>query len=278
MACDFDAPATDASRSRWAVVLPLLAVVGVAALLVVVTREPASGPAMSGPAGSGSATAEGPPAVEVASDAPRFASLEELAAASDAAVRAEVVATERGRWFGDGAGGTRIQSRLVTLRVTEVMAGVAPSSATLLLEEEGWLEDGAPLVVDGAAPSQVGDDGIWFVLDGTDPGSVPTSSSTPRAATSSPAMAAPFRAPPEMIHSWLGSRPSPLTSSPPTCARSDTQRAAVTTFPAAPETTRGHPGPRRHHGGRRVARGGAALTVAGRRPRPAGARAPPSRG
>ncbi|HXH57593.1 hypothetical protein [Iamia sp.] len=162
-------PAADASRSRWTVALPLLVVVGVTALLVVVTREPASEPAMSGPAGSGSATAEGPPAVEVASDAPRFASLEELAAASDAVVRAEVVATERGRWFGDGAGGTRIQSRLVTLRVTEVMAGVAPSSATLLLEEEGWLEDGAPLVVDGAAPSQVGDDGIWFVLDGTDP-------------------------------------------------------------------------------------------------------------
>ena len=34
-----------------------------------------------------------------------------------------------------------------------------------MVEEEGWLEDGAPLIVDGAAPSTVGDDGVWFLVD-----------------------------------------------------------------------------------------------------------------
>ncbi len=31
-----------------------------------------------------------------------------------------------------------------------MVAGVAPPTAMVLVEEEGWLEDGAPLVVDGA--------------------------------------------------------------------------------------------------------------------------------
>lgn len=168
-----EVPETDAARSRWAMALPVLAVVVLAALFVVVIRGPASesaGLESAGleSAGSATVTAERQPAVEVESDAPRFTTLDEMAAASDAVVRAEVVASERGRWFGDGAEGTRIQSRLVTLRVTDVVAGVAPPTATVLVEEEGWLEDGAPLVVDGAAPSRVGDEGVWFVLDGAD--------------------------------------------------------------------------------------------------------------
>jgi hypothetical protein len=137
--------------------------------------------------GSGSGSVAAPSsvdAVEVASDAPRFASLDELVAASDLVVRGEVTATERGRWFGDGEGTTRIQSRLVTLRIDEVLAGEAPAETTpagetsagadragldLLVEEEGWLEDGAPLVIDGAAPSAVGDAGVWFLVSTGDP-------------------------------------------------------------------------------------------------------------
>jgi hypothetical protein len=49
--------------------------------------------------------------------------------------------------------------------VAEVLAGTPPAGATVQVEEEGWLEDGAPLVVDGAAPSAVGDDGIWFLTE-----------------------------------------------------------------------------------------------------------------
>lgn len=109
-------------------------------------------------------------AVAVTSDAPRVASLAELVASADVVLRGEVVATERGRWFGDGTSrGARIQSRFVTLRVDEVLAGRAPGADTVLIEEEGWTEDGAPLVVDGAGPSRKGDVGVWFVADGLDP-------------------------------------------------------------------------------------------------------------
>jgi len=82
-------------------------------------------------------------------------------------VRARVTDTDRGRSFGDGSTSARIRSRLVTLDVEEVLAGNVPPGelGTLLLEEEGWLEDGSPLVVDGAAPSAVGDEGIWFLVD-----------------------------------------------------------------------------------------------------------------
>jgi hypothetical protein len=106
--------------------------------------------------------------VAVSSDAPRLGSLEQLVAAADLVVRAEVAATERGRVFGE-PGGAAIESRLVTLDVTEVLAGIEPRDDTVLVEEEGWLEDGTPVIVDGAAPSRGGDDGIWFLVDVGDP-------------------------------------------------------------------------------------------------------------
>lgn len=34
------------------------------------------------------------------------------------------------------------------------------------MEEEGWLEDGTPLIVDGAAPSATGDDPLISELGG----------------------------------------------------------------------------------------------------------------
>ena len=109
-----------------------------------------------------------PAPVAVDSDAPRFRSLDELVAASDVVVRGEVVATERGRPFGE-PGGTTIVSRLVTLRVDDVLAGAAPADGAVLVEEEGWLDDGRPLVVDGVPPSADGDAGIWFLAAGGDP-------------------------------------------------------------------------------------------------------------
>lgn len=113
--------------------------------------------------------------VEVSSDAPRFTSLAELIAASDLIVRGRVTDTEPGRTFGDGTSSARITSRLVTLDVAEVLRGDVPDGdlGTLLLEEEGWTAEGAPLVVDGAAPSAEGDEGIWFLVD---PGDATTDS------------------------------------------------------------------------------------------------------
>lgn len=102
--------------------------------------------------------------VEATSDAPRLAGLAELVGASDLVVRAQVVSTDRGRVFGDPGSDAAIESRVVTLTVRRVLrgTGVAPD-ATVVIEEEGWTADGAPLVVDGAPPSQAGDDAIWFL-------------------------------------------------------------------------------------------------------------------
>ena len=149
------------SPLAWAVPVGLV-VVAVIVGAVVWARDPGEAPPQTP-----TTTAPEPAAVEISSDAPRFASLDQLVDASDLIVRGRVTDTARGRWFGDGSTSSRIQSRLVTLDVEEVLAGNVSSGelGTLLLEEEGWLEDGAPLVVDGALPSAVGDEGIWFLVD-----------------------------------------------------------------------------------------------------------------
>lgn len=109
-----------------------------------------------------------PEPVAVSSDAPRMASLDELVAASDVVVQGRVVETRRGRNFG-GPGGRTIVSRLVTLRVDTVLAGAPPTAGAVLVEEEGWLDDGSPLVVDGLRPTEEGDQGVWFLAAGGDP-------------------------------------------------------------------------------------------------------------
>lgn len=120
--------------------------------------------------GAGASAPDDPPTttaatLAVASDAPRFGSIAELVAASDAVVVGEVVSTARGRTFGEGQGAT-LTSRLVRLRVDEVLAGpLAADMGVLLVEEEGWSADGAELVVDGAPPSRTGDAGVWFLVD-----------------------------------------------------------------------------------------------------------------
>jgi hypothetical protein len=96
------------------------------------------------------------------------AALDELVAASDVVVEGRVVETRRGRSFGE-PGGRTIVSRLVTLRVDAVLAGAAPTAGAVLVEEEGWLDDGSPLVVDGLRPTEEGDSGIWFLAAGGDP-------------------------------------------------------------------------------------------------------------
>ena len=39
----------------------------------------------------------------------------------------------------------------------------------MLVEEEGWLDDGRALAVDGAAPTRTGDAGFWFLVEVDDP-------------------------------------------------------------------------------------------------------------
>jgi hypothetical protein len=150
-------------RGWWLVGPVVAAVVAVAAGLVVAGRDDAGTPAASEP--SVGARAE---PVAVSSDAPRVATLQELVVASDVVVQGRVVETRRGRTFGE-PGGRTIVSRLVTLRVDAVLAGARPAAGAVLVEEEGWLDDGSPLVVDGLRPTEEGDAGVWFLAAGGDP-------------------------------------------------------------------------------------------------------------
>ncbi len=54
------------------------------------------------------------------------------------------------------------------------MTPVAGAS-TVIVEEEGWLPDGTPLIVDDVEPSAVGDHGVWFLdaLDDADRADLP---------------------------------------------------------------------------------------------------------
>jgi hypothetical protein len=149
----------------------------VAALLavVLVSGGSGSGSGSGDPASDGStATASTEPApVDIASDSPTYATLDELLAASDLVVRARVTSTERGRVFGEPGEENAIESRLVGLEVTETLKGAEPPPE-ILVEEEGWLLDGAPLIVDGLVPSATGDDAIWFLVDPSDDPQEPT--------------------------------------------------------------------------------------------------------
>lgn len=155
-------PAPRGGRSLWRA--GPLAVVLIAVAATVVTSRGEPDPVPGGPRPG----SRGLPPVEVRSDAPQVGTLDELIRASDVVVTGTVAATERGRTFGD-PGGTTIVSRLVTLRVDRVLAGAAPQADTVLVEEEGWLDDGRQLVVDGMAPTEPGDHGVWFLHQVADP-------------------------------------------------------------------------------------------------------------
>lgn len=158
------------SRSR-AWIPPVVAVVVAAVLAGVLLAGGGGSPSDDG-GGGGDDGAEStspaePPPVDIASDSPAYATLDELLAASDLVVRARVTSTERGRVFGEPGEATAIESRLVALEVTETLRGPEPP-AEILVEEEGWLLDGSPLIVDGLVPSAAGDDAIWFLVDPSD--------------------------------------------------------------------------------------------------------------
>jgi hypothetical protein len=141
-------------RPHWSTWV-FVAIVAVAVGFVIATRDDDRAPA--------------PVDVE-ATSIYQFSSLDEMVAASDAIVVGRVSATERGRLVGDPANGGVI-SRLVTVTVDEVLAGTIGS--TIIVEEEGWLTDNTPITVNGVAPSNVGDEGLWF-LDLNDDAELPS--------------------------------------------------------------------------------------------------------
>jgi hypothetical protein len=155
---------------RWAPPIAALLVAGVLAVALVSGGSGSDDPASD----RSTATASTEPApVDIASDSPTYATLDELLAASDLVVRARVTSTERGRVFGEPGQENAIESRLVGLEVTETLKGAEPPPE-ILVEEEGWLLDGAPLIVDGLVPSATGDDAIWFLVDPSDDPQEPT--------------------------------------------------------------------------------------------------------
>lgn len=152
---------------RWAP--PIVALV-VAAILAVVLV--AGGGSEETPVAETTTTTE-PAPVRIESDSPAYATLDELLAATDLVVRARVTSTERGRVFGEPGEETALESRLVALEITETLRGAEPPPE-ILVEEEGWLLDGSPLIVDGLVPSATGDDAIWFLVDPSDDPEEPT--------------------------------------------------------------------------------------------------------
>lgn len=167
---------SDKPSVRWTAVIPAaVAVVALVATLVVALRPTdSSEPAVRDAEEAAGLSSPDPSKVPVriTSSAPRYGSLSHLVAASQLIVEAEVVSSAEGRWFGEPSvrgGSGRILSRLVTLRVTRVLSGPSPAGDEILVEEEGWAEDGAPLVVDGLAAAAEGDRGVWFLVAGGDP-------------------------------------------------------------------------------------------------------------
>lgn len=156
-----------AARGRgWVPAVVALVVAGILAVVLVAGGSSSSDDDGSGSAGDTGATST-PAPVDIASDSPTYATLDELVAASDLVVRARVTSTERGRVFGEPGEETAIESRLVGLEITDVLRGAEPPPE-ILVEEEGWLLDGSPLIVDGLVPSAPGDDAIWFLVDPSD--------------------------------------------------------------------------------------------------------------
>jgi len=104
-------------------------------------------------------------------------SLAELVAISPLVITGEVQSVERGRIFASDAesvdagadpSGQGVESAFVTVAVDQVLVGDDPG-ATVLVEEEGWLVDGRRIALDGVSPTEVGDRGVWFLVDTGDP-------------------------------------------------------------------------------------------------------------
>src|SRR3546814_10153086 len=121
---------------------------------------------LRGDDGDESSGAGAPEPVDVTSDAPRHATLEDLVTAADVVLTGEVVGTDGGRIFGDPDSDAATASRLLTLEVAEVLVGSPVADlaggAPVLLAAEGWTLDGAPHDLAALAPSEVVESGVWY--------------------------------------------------------------------------------------------------------------------
>lgn len=104
--------------------------------------------------------------VSIVADGPRFATLEELVAASDLVVRATVTRVDEGRRITDPADpNSGIRTQLAAVTVDDVLVGT--QDGTLLVEQEAALLDRTPVRVNGVDPLRVGDRGLMFLVRGT---------------------------------------------------------------------------------------------------------------
>jgi hypothetical protein len=106
--------------------------------------------------------------VRLESDAPTFATVDDLAAASDLVVVATIVDVSSGRTLTAGddpeAG---VRTRLYELTVTRTLRGEAPRP--LVVEEPAELLDGTPVIVDGMEPLHEGEQAVWYLVSGDGP-------------------------------------------------------------------------------------------------------------
>ena len=101
----------------------------------------------------------------ITADEPRYATVDDLAAASDLVVVGTVVRVDDGRAITDPVNpDAGIRTQLATIEVSDVLVGA--SSGPLVVEQETELLDGTPIVVNGVAPLTVGDTGVLFVVRG----------------------------------------------------------------------------------------------------------------
>jgi hypothetical protein len=108
-----------------------------------------------------------PAPIEIAATGPQFATVEELAGASDLIVVAKVDHVSEGRVLTDPANpAAGIRTQLAALTVEQVLKG-APDGA-VVLEEEAALLDGSPITVGGASPSPPGERAVYFLIASDD--------------------------------------------------------------------------------------------------------------
>jgi hypothetical protein len=108
---------------------------------------------------------EEPAAIDIASSAVDFSTLDDLLAASDLVVVATVADITDGRQITAPADpAAALVTRLLVLDVSDVLAGAGDGD--VIVEEPAALGDGTPVVVDGIEPLEIGDQAIWFLVAG----------------------------------------------------------------------------------------------------------------
>lgn len=100
--------------------------------------------------------------------------LAELVSIAPLIVTGTVTQVERGDLLPvEGDGGAELHAAVVTIEIDRVLSGVDPGPS-VRVQEPGWLGD-TRLSVDGAPPTEPGDEGIWFLVHDDAPAASPWS-------------------------------------------------------------------------------------------------------